>query len=115
MRSAPGRHFSCCLHPGFTSSLHISGKAIESLKASGVWPSSKDKNKAVNGIQGFPEKFKAVPQQVYNYMGNVSDIDWERNHDNATGQTLRNSIEFWGGSDIPALDCGIDPGCGRTV
>ena len=48
-------------------------------------------------------------------MGNVSDIDWERNHDNATGQMLRNSIEFWGGSDIPALDCGIDPGCGRTV
>ena len=105
MRSAPGRHFSCCLHPGFTSSLHISGKAIESLKASGVWPSSKDKNKAA----------KAVPQQVYNYMGNVSDIDWERNHDNATGQMLRNSIEFWGSSDIPALDCGIDPGCGRTV
>ncbi|OLQ07176.1 hypothetical protein AK812_SmicGene9451 [Symbiodinium microadriaticum] len=56
---------------------HLPGHPFWSLA------SLKDKSKALNGIQGFLEKFKATHQHVYDFAGNVSDIDRENNHDNA--------------------------------
>ena len=79
----------------------------------GLWPSEAMKCTSRNGVSGFPSGWKSTAGSGYNFIGAIADIDFTKNHDNATGQMLRSSGEYWFTTDIPALTCAVSPGHGR--